>query len=148
MATYNYYKLQQGGIPSIKPGSNFFWIRLDYTLQPREINDDARICEIKNHWVLKSGFTRTDGTAGVATANIDIGTSAGGNQLDDAVDIDGADTMTRMDTLDDDGPIAITADGHIFVRMLTAAAYDGYTDIFIEVVVPNTDVEAGDSLAE
>ena len=146
MAVYNYYKKQQGSIPSFKPGSNFCWIRLDYALQPMEINDDAKIMEIKNHWVLKSGFTRADGTAGVATANIDIGTAAGGNQLDDAVDIDGADTMTRMDTLDDDGPIAITADGHIFVRMLTAAAYDGYTDIFIEIVIPHTNVEDADSL--
>jgi len=146
MATHAYYKLQQGSIPSIKPGSNWFWIRIDWTLEPGAINDDYQICEVKNHWVLKSGFTRTDATAGAATANIDIGTSAGGNQIDDAVDIDGADTMTRFDTLDDDGPIAITADGFLYVRLLTAAAGSGWTDIFIEVVVPHTNVEDVDSL--
>ena len=147
MAEYKLYQTNQFLIPSIKPGSNWFFFRLNWAQTPFAQNDTAKICEIKNHWVLKSGFTRaTSATTGAAS--LDIGTATAGNQIDDAIAIDSAtDTWIRFDTLDDDLPIAITADGHIFIKVLDAAVADGITDIMLEVIVPAWDTET-DSLAE
>jgi len=147
MATYDWYKENQSNLTSIKPGSNWFFFRIDWSKQNCAQNDDLKLCEIFNHWVLKSGFTRatvaTDGAA-----SLDLGTSAGGNQIDDAIAIDsGTDTWIRFDTVDDDGPVALTADGYIYARVLDAAVDDGITDVMLEIVVPAWDTET-DSLAE
>lgn len=142
MTLYAYHKEHQESLlPTIKPGSNWFFFRIKPALQNLQANDDITLCEVKNHWVLKCGFTRvTTPTTGAAT--MDIGTAAGGNQLDDAIDIDSAtDTWLRMDTLDDDGPIALTADGYIYARNLDAAVYDGVIDIMLEIIVPAWDTE-------
>jgi hypothetical protein len=150
MATYDYFKLQQGAIPSIKPGSNWFWIRVDFTKQPCAAADVLRLCEIKSGSILKCGFTRvTSPTAGAAT--MDIETTAGGNQIDAAVAINSAtDTWLRTDTLDDDGPIVITSDSYIFATINTAACNSGIVDILLEVVIAgDADIDRyGDSLAE
>jgi hypothetical protein len=145
--TFEYYKLQQGGIPNVKPGSNWFWIRVDFSLQPGAATDIYKLCEIKNHWILKSGFTRATVASLPASATIDIETAAGGDQIDAAVDItSGTDTWIRCDTLDDDGPIPITADSYIYMTLNTAAAVSGILDIMLEVIVAPGDEESVDSL--
>ena len=147
MAIHNWYKEHQSNLVSTKPGSNWFFFRIDFSKQNCAQNDDLKLCEVKNHWVLKSGFTRVQ-TACDGAATLDLGTEAAGNQIDDAVDIDSAtDTWLRFDTLDDDGPIALTADGYIYARVLDAAVDDGIVDVMLEVVIPAWDTET-DSLAE
>lgn len=140
MAEYELYKTQQA-LGSVKPGSCWFHIRIDFAKQNFAQNDTAKILEVKNHWVLKSGFTRVS-TATDGASTLDIGTSSGGNQLDDAVDIDSTtDTWLRMDTLDDDGPIALTADGYIYIKVLDAAVSSGVVDIMLEIIIPVWDAE-------
>jgi len=122
-------------------------IRLDWAKQNCAQNDTMKICEVMNHWIVKGGFSRatiaTDGAA-----SLDVGTSSAGNQLDDAIAIDsGTDTWLRFDTVDDDGPVALTADGYLYVKVLDAAVDDGITDLMIEIIVPVWDGET-DSLAE
>lgn len=147
MATYDYFKEHQNSLITNKPGSNWFCIRINWAEQNCAQNDSLKICEVKNHWILKSGFTRAK-SATTGAASMDIGVSLADNSIDDAVAIDsGTDTWLRFDTLDDDAPIALTADGHIFVKVLDAAVDDGVTDIMLEVIIPAWDTEA-DSLAE
>lgn len=135
MATYDYYKLQQGGIPAVKHGSNWFWIRVNFDKQSAAAADVFKLCEIKSGSILKSGFTRvTVPTNGAAT--MDIETTSGGDEIDAAVDIDsGTDTWLRTDTLDDNGPIVITSDDYIYATINTAACATGVVDILLEVVV-------------
>ena len=149
MATHEYYKRQQGSIPNVRPGSNWFHIKVDFTLQPGEIDDIYKLCEVKNHWILKSGFFRATVDTGTATATWDTGTSSAGTELDAAADCSTAtDTWIRFDTLDDDGPIAITADGYLWGQVNTAAAKAGSIDLMIEIVVAPGDEDRVDSLAE
>ena len=149
MATYDYYKLQQGSIPNIKPGSNWFHIRIDFTLQGAAQNDIFKLCEVKNHWIVKSGFFRATVDSGTATAALSVGTSSAGTELSSTHDISTAtDTWYRFDTVDDDGPIALTADGYLYAQVITAAAYAGMCDLMIEIVVAPGDEDRVDSLAE
>ncbi|MFA9408739.1 MAG: hypothetical protein ACERKJ_07870 [Candidatus Dadabacteria bacterium] len=147
MAEHLLYKTNQYMIPSIKPGSNWFFFRINWTETPFLQNDTAKICEVKDHWILKSGFTRaTVATSGAAS--MDIGTATTGQEIDTAIAIDsGTDTWLKMDGATDNTPIAITADGHIFIEVLDAAVDDGITDIMLEIIVPAWDTET-DSLAE
>lgn len=147
MATYDYYKNQQPVGP-YKPGSNWFMITVDFSKQNVAAADVLRLMEVKNHWILKSGFTRVRSAAD-GTATMDIETTAGGDQIDAAVDIDSAtDTWLRFDTLDDDGPIALTADSYIFATINAAACSSGIIDILLEIVIPHNNVDAVDSIAE
>ena len=150
MATYDYYKLQQGGIPAVKHGSNWFWIRVDYSKQPCAAGDVLKACEIKSGSILKSGFTRVTFPTLSATT-MDIGTTSAGLEIDAAVDTDStADTWLRVDTLDDDGPIKITSDDYIYIENIGNAANYGIIDVLLEVVVVgNADLDRWtDSLAE
>jgi hypothetical protein len=147
MATYEYYKRQQGGIPTVKPGSNWFFIRVDFSLEPGEINDIYKLCEVKNHWIVKSGFFRATTDTGTANATWSTGTSSAGVELDDAADCSTTtDTWYRFDTVDDDGPVPITADGYLWGIVNTAAAYTGIVDLMIEIVVAPGDEDSVDSL--
>ena len=147
MSEYNLYKTQKFMIPSTKPGSNWFFFRFNWADMKMAQNDTAKICEIKNHWILKSGFTRatvaTDGAA-----SMDIGTSSAGNEIDDAIAIDSVtDTWAAFDTLTDNAPIAITADEWLYIKILDAAVDDGITDVMLEVIIPAWNTET-DSLAQ
>ena len=150
MATYDYYKLKQGGIPAPRHGAQWWWIKVDFTKQPVVAADVLKLAEVKAGTILKCGFTRaTIPTDGAATMDIEI--TAGGNQLDVAIDIDsGTDTWLTCDTMDDDNPIIITADSYIFATINSAACNYGITDILIEVVLAgNADIDRySDSLAE
>ena len=145
MATHQYNRLQQGSYPSIKPGSNWVWVRVDFALQPGAINDTYNLYEVKNHWVVKNGFYRVTTDGGVATATFDVGA----NDMTAAIDLDrGDDVMTRFTAVDDDAPVPIVADGLITGTLNTAAAGSGVIDLFFEIVVPHTDVDSVDSIAE
>ena len=139
MATYEYYKRKDTGsyIPAMKPGSNWVFIRVQPALQPMAISDVLKIFPVKNHWIIKNGFTRIS-TPTTAAALGDIGTTSGGNELDTNLDLDNAaDTWIRFDSGDDDAPVAITADGYLYFECLSAAIYDGVIDIYFEVIVPH-----------
>ena len=110
-------------------------------------NDTALICEVFDHWIVKCGFTRAT-VATTGAASMDIGTTSTGLELDAAVAIDsGTDTWLRCDTVDDDGPVAITDDGYLYIEVLDAAIDDGITDVMLEIIVPAWDTETN-SLAE
>jgi hypothetical protein len=95
MATYDYHRLQQGGIPNLKNGSNWFHIVVNFNKQTVAAGDVLRLCEMKAGWILKCGFTRVRAAANGA-ATMDIETTSGGDEVDAAVDIDSAtDTWLR-----------------------------------------------------
>lgn len=152
MATYDYYKLQQGSYPSIKPGSNWFHIRVDanvfeeYFRTTIAAGDILRLMEVKNHWIIKNGFTRvTDPTTAAATGDLEVAVA---NELDNAAALNNAaDTWIRTDGSDDDAPLAITADGYVLLT-INAQAFDhnSVLDIMLEVIVSPWDVERVDSL--
>ena len=147
MAEHEWYKTHQPNLTSIKPGSNWFFFRLNWREQNMLQNDTLKLCEVMNHWVVKCGFSRAT-IATTGAASLDVGTASAGNQLDDAIAIDsGTDTWLRFDTVDDDGPVALTADGYLYLKVLDAAVTDGITDLMIEIIVPAWDTET-DSLAE
>jgi hypothetical protein len=149
MATYEYYKRQQGSIPNIKPGSNWFHIKIDFTLQGAAQNDIFKICEVKNHWIVKCGFFRATVDSGTASGALSVGTASAGTELSATHDISTAtDTWIRFDTVDDDGPIALTADGYLWAQVIDAAAYAGNCDLMIEIIVAPGDEDRVDSLAE
>ena len=142
MASYDYYKRRDTGteIPSLKPGSNWFFIRVKPDLQPMNIADTLKLFKIKNHWVIKSGFTRIS-TATTAAALADIGTTAGGNEIDTNLDIDSAsDPWVKFDSVNDNAPLAVTSDGYVYFECLSAAITDGVIDLLFEIWVPPTSV--------
>jgi hypothetical protein len=157
MATLDYYKLKQGGIPQPRHGSNWWWIRVDFSKIVKYLNVDQvaaadvlKLAEIKSGSILKCGFTRVTVPANGA-ATMDIETTSGGDEIDAAVDIDSAtDTWLRTDTLDDDGPITITSDDYIYATINSAACVSGVIDILLEVVIAGSDDidRYSDSLAE
>lgn len=149
MATYDYYREHQPQIPNIKTGSNWFFIRIDFSKQPTVVGDDLKLCEIKAGSILKSGFTRTmSPTLGAVT--IDFGTAQNGVEIINAIAANGTDTWVRAGTLDDDGPITITADGYLWAEVNGATPNYGIVDLLLEVVVAgNADIDRySDSLAE
>lgn len=147
MATHEYHKMQQP-LGSHKPGSNWFFIRVDFTKQNCASGDVLKLMEVKNHWILKSGFSRVS-TAANGAATGDFGTSSAGNEIDADIDLDSAtDTWLRSDTLDDDGPIALTADGFLYLEVKSAACSSGIIDLMIEIIIPHDNVDAVDSLGE
>jgi len=148
MATHQYNKLQQGSYPSIKPGSNWVWIRVDFALQPGAATDTYNLYEVKNHWVVKNGFYRVTTDGGVAGATFDVQTNVGANDMTAAIDLDrGDDVMTRFTAVDDDAPVPIVTAGLITGTLNTQAAGSGIIDLFFEIVVPHTDVDSVDSIA-
>ena len=141
MATHDYYRLQQGSIPNMKPGANAVWIRVDFRLMPGAAGDTYNLMEVNNHWIVKHGFYRVTYDGGVATATFDV-QAVGANDMTAAIDIDrGDDVMTRFTAVDDDAPVAITADGFITGTLNTKAAGDGVIDLFFVIVVAPGDEE-------
>jgi hypothetical protein len=142
MASYDYYKRNDTGsrIPSLKSGSNWFFIRVQPALQPMNVADTLKLFKTKNHWIFKNGLTRIT-TPTTAAATADIGTTGTGQEYTAALDLDNAaDTWTRMTAGDDDAPVAVTADGYVYFECLGAAIYDGVIDLMFEFVIPHTEV--------
>ncbi|MFA9408740.1 MAG: hypothetical protein ACERKJ_07875 [Candidatus Dadabacteria bacterium] len=147
MATYNYFELKQGMYPSIKPGSNWFHIRFDgkvfeeYFQAIGASGDIFRLMEVKNHWIIKNGFTRVSSPA-VATATGDLEISVA-NELDNAFALQGgADTWIRTDGTDDAAPLAVIADGYVLLTVNTEALLTTTVfDIMLEVIVSPWDIE-------
>lgn len=148
MATYDLWRQPYGKMIEIpqKPGSNYWFFRIDFSQNPMAANDVMRLAEVKNHWILKSAFSREYAKSSDASS-VDFGTSSGGNQIDNDIAIDSnSDTWLRADTLDDDGPIAITADDYLYATMRDAACDSGILDLIIEVVIPPTNLDDIDNL--
>lgn len=142
MASYDYYKRRDTGgtIPSLVPGSNWFFVRVQPALQNMSIADTLKLFKTKNHWIIKDGFSRIlTPTTGAATA--DIGISGTGQEFTAGLDLDSAsDTWVRFTAGDDDAPVAITADGYVYFECLGAAITDGIIDLMFEVVIPHNSV--------
>lgn len=146
MATIDYHKLQQSWLP-MKPGANWWFIRVDWAMQPAAAGDVFRLAEIKNHWIIKGGFVRATTDATPATASIDLETSAGVNTLDTAFDPDsGDDVWVRLDQADDDAPLPVQADGYLQLTVNTVALNKGITDFLVEVIIPHDAVDAVDQI--
>lgn len=142
MASYDYYKRKDTGsfIPSMKPGSNWVFVRVQPALQPMAVADTLKLLKVKNHWVFLNGFSRIT-TPTTAAATADIGTTGVGQQYTAALDLDSAsDTWVRFTAGDDDAPIAITADGYIYFECLDAGISDGVIDLYFEFMIPHTNV--------
>jgi len=147
MATYNYFEAHQGAYPNVKPGSNWFHLRFDgkvfekYWGEIGAANDIFRLMKVKNHWIIKNGFTRVS-SAAVATATGDLEV-ASANELDAAIALEGgADTWIRTDGKDDDDPLAITEDGYLLLTINTAALeLTTVIDIMFEIIVSPWDLE-------
>jgi len=147
VATYNYFEAHQGAFPNVKPGSNWFHLRFDgrvfekYWGKVGAVNDIFRMMKVKNHWIIKNGFTRVSSGA-VATATGDLEVSSA-NELDAAIALQGgADTWIRTDGKDDDDPLAIIADGYVLLTINTEALeLTTVIDIMLEIIVSPWDIE-------
>lgn len=146
MATHDYFRLNQGSYPSVKPGSNWFHVRVDGRQFEKKFNatiasgDILRLFKVKNHWIIKNGFTRVS-TAAAAAATGDLEVAVA-NELDNAAALNNAaDTWIRTDGSDDDAPLAITADGYVLLTV-NAQAFDinAVFDVMLEIIVSPWDV--------
>lgn len=146
MATYDYYKEHQS--PSNAPRFGTFWLytKIDFSKQNCAQNDDLKIFQVRDKWLLLRGYTRCL-TASTNAWDADIGTAAGGTELDENTGGDSAGDWTAMTTLAGGAEIALTADGYIYLRVTDAAASDGVFEVAIEVFAGPEDAEM-DSLAE
>ena len=140
MASYDYYKRKDTGsiIPTLKPGSNWFFIKVLPALQNMVAADTLKLFKTKNHWVFLNGFYRVaTGTTGAASA--DIGTTGTGQEYTDAIPIDQdgiTDQWVRFTEGDDDAPVAIIADGYVYFECLEASITDGEIDLLFEFMIP------------
>ena len=142
MASYDYYKRRDTGsiIPSLKPGSNWFFIKVQPALQNMVAADTLKLFKTKNHWVFLNGFYRV-ATATTGAASADIGTTGTGQEYTAALPSDsGSDTWVRFTAGDDDAPVAIIADGYVYYENLDASVTDGVIDLLFEFMIPHTSV--------
>ena len=146
MAIYDYYKEHQS--PSNSPKFGHFWLyaKVDFSKQNMGINDDLRLFQVRDKWVLCQGLWRCLVASGVANT-IDVGTSQNGTELTAAENANSANDWTAMDTLKNYTPIALTADGYIWLDNNTAAASAGIFEVAILCFAGPDDAEM-DSLAE
>lgn len=149
MANFDYYKLQQGTYPAIKPGSNWFHIIIDPSLvhglrpngQTGMLNaDNLLVLKTYANTTFKSGFWRViRATDGDSTA--DLGSTAGGQQFHAGMDINAAVTnWARVTTPDDAVPVIFTA-GYVYWENLGATITSGQVELLIEIFVPHNLVE-------
>ena len=145
MASYDYYKRKDTGsvIPSLKPGSNWFFIKVQPALQNMEAADTLKLFKTKKHWVFLNGFYRVaTGTTGAASADIGITGTGQGVAAAIPIDQDGiTDQWVRMDNggntaADDDAPLALTEDGYFYFECLEASITDGEIDLLFEFMIP------------
>jgi hypothetical protein len=142
MATYDYYKEHMDMIkfPTLKPGSNWVHVEVDFSKQNMQANDVLRLFKIKDHWIMKTNLGRRI-TASDGNATSDIGTSSGGQEIDAAFDQQAGATTWALGSVGlDDAPVAVTADGYVFFENLTAACTSGRSEFLFEIVIPHTEV--------
>ena len=151
MANFDYYKLQQGYYPRIKPGSNWYEVQIyPHLVHSIRVGADAnvgmavadnlKVIKTFDNTILKCGFWRViTATDGNATA--DCGTAAGGQQIHAGMDINAAVTdYARFTTPDDAVPVTLT-DGYIYWENLGTAITTGRIDLLFEIIVPHNVVE-------
>jgi len=146
MAIYDYYKEHQSPCPAPRPGVFWLYSKFDFSKQNMGINDDARILQVRDKWLLLRGFSRCLVASAVANT-VDIGTVQNGAELDTAFNANSAGDWVIMDTLKSAGEISLSADGYIWLDNNTAAAAYGIVEVAIEVYAGPEDAEM-DSLAE
>jgi hypothetical protein len=142
MASYDFYKSKSTGsvIPSLKPGSNWFFVKMDFTVWNMATADTLKLFKTKNHWVVLNGLYRV-ATASTDATSFDIGTTAGAKDLSVEIPVDSvSDTWVRFDAGDDDAPVFLDADGYIYAECLDADITTGVTDLLFEFMIPNTSV--------
>lgn len=148
MATYNYYKEHMDMIkfPTLRPGSNWVHVEVDFSKQNMNASDVLKLFKIKNHWIMKSHFGRRI-TASDGDATSDIGTSSGGQQIDNGFDQQvGATTWAVGSVSIDNAPVAITADGYIYFENLTNICVSGRSEFLFEIIIPHTEVGSETSI--
>ena len=151
MSTYDYYREHQS--PSNAPkGNGTFWLyaKVDFAKQNMVAADVLKLFKVKDKWLLLKGITRTL-VASDGNATCDIGTTSGGQQLDVAADQYAAGDWVTMSVLTATGaaaPIALTADGYIYLENLEATCTSGIFEVAIEVYAGPFDAEGTDSLTE
>ena len=148
MTTYNYYREHQSPMNAPK-GNGTFWLyaKLDFAKQNFTTGDNLKIFKVKDKWILLRGFTRTL-VASNGDSTADIGTQAGGQELDVAQDPYAAGDWVIMATLLSGGEIALTGDGYIYYECLEADMSSGITEVIIEVYAGPEDAEGTDSYTE
>jgi len=148
-SVYDYYREHQS--PSNAPkGNGTFWLyaKIDFSKQNMAAADNLKLFKVKDKWLLLRGFTRTL-VASDGDATADIGTAAGGQQLDVAQDPYAAGDWVTMSVLTGTAAaINITADGYIYYECLEATVTSGITEVMIEVYAGPADAEGTDSLTE
>lgn len=150
MANFDYYTLQQGRYPTIKPGSNWYYVVIDPSLvHGLRVNgqtgmaaaDNLKVVKTFNNTICTCAFWRvTTVTDGDSTS--DLGTAAGGQQLDNSgMDINAAVTnWVRCNVVDDAGPVTLT-DGYIYWENIGNVITMGQVELLIEIIVPHNVVE-------
>jgi hypothetical protein len=148
MANYNYYRDFQSGLNAPKANGTFWlYAKIDFAKQNMVAADNLKLFKIKDKWLLLRGFTRTL-VASDGNATADIGTAAGGQQLDVAQDPFAAGDWITMSVLTGtSAAIALTADGYIYYECLEATVTSGITEVMIEVYAGLDDAEGVGSLA-
>jgi hypothetical protein len=148
MSTFNYYREFQSGMNAPK-ANGAFWLyaKVDFAKQNMAAADVLKLFKIKDKWLLLRGFTRTL-VASDGDATCDIGTTSGGQELDQAADQFAAGDWVTMSALTGTAAaIAITADGYIFLEDLEATCTSGIFEVMIEVYAGLDDAEGVGSLA-
>jgi len=152
MATYNYYKEHTDMIkfPTLRPGSNWVYVEVDFAKQNMQANDVLKLFKIKNHWIIKVNFgRRITASDGNATADIGPDSAGGYNDIDSAFDQQaGATTWAICSAATDNAPLAVTADGYVYFENLAAACVSGRSEFLFEIVIPHTEVGSETSIAE
>jgi len=150
MSTYKYYQEHQS--PKNAPkGNGTFWLyaKVDFAKQNMAAADVLKLFIIKDKWLLLKGITRTL-VASDGDATCDIGTTSGGQELDAAADQYAAGdwvTMSVLTTTGTPAPIAVTADGFIYLENLEATCTSGIFEVAIEVYAGPEDAEGTGSLS-
>jgi hypothetical protein len=148
MSNFNYYRDFQSGLNAPKANGTFWlYAKIDFAKQNMDAADNLKLFKIKDKWLLLRGFTRTL-VASDGNATADIGTAAGGQQLDVAQDPFAAGDWITMSVLTGTAAaIAVTADGYIYYEALEATVTSGITEVMIEVYAGLDDAEGVGSLA-
>lgn len=149
MASYDYYKLQQGRYPNPKPGSNWYYVVIDPSLvQGLRANgqtgmvagDTLKVVKTFANTIYKCGFYRVPRvTDGDSTA--DVGTAGTGQQMQNGMDINNAVlNWIRMGAADDVAPVTLT-DGYLYWENLGNTITSGRIELLMEIIIPHNVVE-------
>lgn len=144
MATYNYYKENRDMItyPTMKRGSNWIRVVVDFAKQNMAANDVLKLFPVKNHWIIKSGTHKVI-VASDGNATGDLGITSGGQELDAGFDQQAdATTWGPLSVVLDNAPVACTADTYVYFENLAAACVTGSFEFLFEIVISPTDADS------